>query len=423
MRILFAFENPLPSAEADAEVFITTAKYLAPFASQSWMRAPLSDSTSRDAVGTLAGMPVIRAYAPVRSAALRHLCCGLTMLFRQEFRQADLVYTRNLWVAWLAVLFRQQVVFDHYRPWPDQIPPLRLWIYRLICNRRFLINICHSDYTRKKYLELGIPEDKLRCIRNGFEPQRLQAPVSIEVAKERIGVAVDKKTVIYTGRINHKKGLHLVIEAAKKLPDLLFILVGSYGEGPIETMARAVANIRIVPWQPPEALGYYAFAADVLLIPPSWQPLAEFGSTVLPLKLFFYMASGRPILAGDTPDVREVLKHGENALLCRPDCLDALVAGISGLTNDPKLAAGLAAAALADSRDFTWEARARKIAGIVARRLQSAPEERGVWGRTQFRAWMGQSRRWLVHLIRNRSWILPPDTVLSAARLPSAECE
>jgi glycosyltransferase involved in cell wall biosynthesis len=423
MRILFAFENPLPSAEADAEVFIATARYLASFAAQSWIHVPVSDGTSRDAIGRLAGMPVIRACAPVRPAALRHLCCGLTLVFRQEFRQADLVYTRNLWVAWLAVLFRQQVVFDHYRPWPDQIPPLRFWIYRLICNRRFLINICHSDYTRKKYRELGIPEDKLGCVRNGFEPQRLQAPASIAAAKASIGVPVEQRTVIYTGRVNHKKGLHLVIEAAKKLPDLLFILVGSYGDGPIEMAARGVPNIRIVPWQPPEALAPYVFAADVLLVPPSWQPLAEFGSTVLPLKLFFYMASGRPILAGDTPDVREILKHDENAFLCRPDCLDALVFGIRQLTNDPTFAAGLAAAALADSRDFTWEARARKIADIIASRLQSAPGERGVWGRTQFRAWMGQSGRWLVHLLRSRSWILPPDTVLSAARLPSAECE
>src|SRR5258708_8080810 len=144
MRILFAFENPLPSAEADAEVFITTAKYLASFASQSWLHLPLSDSTSRDAVGTLAGMPVIRAYAPVRPAALRHLCCGLTMVFRQEFRQADLVYTRNLWVAWLAVLFRHQFVFDHHRPWTDHIPPLRLCTYPPPSPLRLLLNISHS---------------------------------------------------------------------------------------------------------------------------------------------------------------------------------------------------------------------------------------------------------------------------------------
>src|SRR5260221_12445666 len=101
MRILFAFENPLPSAEADAEVFITTATYLASFAPQSWLHVPLSDSTSRDAVGTLAGMPVIRAYAPVRPGALRHLGCGWTRAFRREFRQADRVYTGDCGVPWL----------------------------------------------------------------------------------------------------------------------------------------------------------------------------------------------------------------------------------------------------------------------------------------------------------------------------------
>jgi glycosyltransferase involved in cell wall biosynthesis len=413
MKILFTFENPLPSNEADAEVFVTTAKYLAPLTAQSWLHVPVSDSAGCEAIGTLAAMPVIRAWAPLRPAALRHLFCGLTLVLRKKFRQADVVYTRNLWVAWLAVLFGQRVVFDHYRPWPDQIPPLQFWLYRLICNRRFLINICHSDYTRRKYLDLGIPRDKLRCIRNGFEPQRLQASIPIGAAKRKIGVATDRKTLVYTGRINHKKGLNLVIEAAKRLPDILFILVGSDGEGPIETIAKTVANIRIVPWQPSEALGQYVFAADVLLIPPSWQPLAEFGSTVLPLKLFLYMASGRPILAGDTPDVREVLRHGENALLCRADSLDSLVAGIGTLTGDAERAARLAATALADSRDFTWGARAHKIADVVADRLRSASAEHGVWSRAQFRAWMRQSWRWLVHLVRKRSWVLPPAAALS----------
>ncbi len=50
--------------------------------------------------------------------------------------------------------------------------------------------------------------------------------MSSEVAKQHIGVEGGKKTVVYTGRINHKKGLELAIEAAKRLPDHLFILVG-----------------------------------------------------------------------------------------------------------------------------------------------------------------------------------------------------
>jgi glycosyltransferase involved in cell wall biosynthesis len=419
MKVLFAFENPLPSAEADAEVFVTTARYLKPLISDSWLHVPVRDG-GLDATCTLAGMPIVAAHAPLRPAALRHFCCGLTLLFRKEFRQADLVYTRNLWIAWLAVAFGQRVVFDHYRPWPDQIPPLQFWLYRLMCHKRFLVNICHSDYTRAKYLALGIPPEKLHCIHNGFEPQRLQAAVSVDAAKQKIGVPIDRKTVIYTGRVNQRKGLNLVIEAATKLPDYLFLLVGSYGEGPIETLARGIDNIRIVPWQKADTLTDYIFAADVLLIPPSWQPLAKFGSTVLPLKLFFYMASGRPILAGETPDVMELLKHLENAFLCPPDNVDALVAGLSALLGDPLLASRLATVAQIESQGLTWEARAGRIFDLVSNRLRSVPREQGGWSRPQSRIWRRQSRRWLVHLIREKTPILPSDDGLTIASLSAS---
>lgn len=408
MKILFAFENLLPSTEADAEVFVTTARYLAPAFKQTWFHVPVSRGADRNALATLTGMPIIRAIAVSRPAALRHLLCGLTLAFREQFRDADIVYTRNLWIAWMSVKFGRRVVFDHYRPWPDQIPPLQLWIYRLMCKRRFLLNICHSEYTRQKYLALGIPEGKLVCIHNGFEPQRFEAPISLETAKRTIGVPLSTKTVVYTGRINHKKGLNLILEAAKKLPNILFILVGSYGDGPIEAMAKDISNVRIVAWQSTDAIAPYVFAADVLLIPPSSQPLTEFGSTVLPLKLFSYMASGRPILAGDTPDVCEVLKHKENAFLCRADDLESLITGIRALTEDSELASCLAARAFAQSRDFTWDMRAKTITGAIESRVQLMPAQDGTWGRPQFRAWMRQSRRWLMHLIRRRSWVLPP---------------
>lgn len=415
MKILFTFENPLPSAEADAEVFVTTARYLAPLTSGSWLHVPAMDSAGLEAAAKLAGMPAVRAHAPIRPAALRHFCCGLTLPFRKEFRLADVVYTRNLWIAWMAILFGQRVVFDHYRPWPDQIPPLQPLIYRLFCNPRFLVNISHSEYTRGKYLELGIPADKLRCVHNGFEPTRLENPVPIDDAKRNLGIPVDRRTVVYTGRVNHKKGLNLVIAAAKQLPEIQFLLVGSKGNGPIEALAKAVPNVRIVPFQPPERLTDYIFAADLLLIPPSWEPLAKYGSTVLPLKLFFYMASGRPILAGETPDVMEVLKHGQNAFLCKPDDVGALLTAIETATGDAALSARIAAAALTDSAGLTWNARVHKIAEIIASRLKTAPTERGVWSSTQFHTWIRQSKRWLVHLVRERSFVLPPSTALLPA--------
>ncbi len=407
MRVLFTFENPLSSAEADAEVFAATARHLAGQLQRSWLHVPAADEAGCQTAAQLAGMPVVRACAPLSPAPLRHLACGLTLLLRREFHAADLIYTRNLWVASLALLAGQRVVFDHYRPWPAQVPPLRPWIYRLMCHRRFLANISHSKLTRASYLDIGVPPEKLYCVRNGFDPRRLDEAMPAAAAKRRLGIDGACKTVVYTGRVNHRKGLELVIEAARRLPDHVFLLVGSQGAGPIEAAARGVANVRLVPWQPPEALGTYLFAADVLLIPPSLRPLSEFGSTVLPLKLYLYMGSGRPILAGDSPDVREVLEHGSNALLCRPDCVESLVGGIAALTRNPGLAQRLAAAALAQSRNFTWEQRALKIAGIVRSRLGTAATERGGWTREHSRAWLRQSRRWAIHLLRRHSWVLP----------------
>jgi glycosyltransferase involved in cell wall biosynthesis len=416
MKILFTFENPLPSTEADAEVFVTTARYLAGLASQTWLHVPMRDAREEAACRKLAGMPALRARAPIEPAVLRHFCCGLTMPFRAEFRAADLVYTRNLWIAWMSQLFGQRVVFDHYRPWPDQIPPLQLWLHRLFCNRRLLVNICHSEYTRGKYLNIGVPADKLRCIHNGYEPQRLEKQLSVEAAKRKIGLDPGRKTVVYTGRVNHKKGLDVVIQAAQSLPDVQFVLVGSYGDGPIEAQAKAAPNVAIVPFQPAEKLSDYIFAADLLLIPPSWAPLAKYGSTVLPLKLFFYLAAGRPILAGETPDVMEVLRHGENAILCKPDDVAALIEGIKTVLGDEVLAARIAARALEDSRELTWSARVRKIHDLIASRLSSAATEPGVWSQAQARTWREQSRRWFIHLVRERSFILPPARLAPSQR-------
>ena len=406
MKILFAFENLLPSAEADAEVFITTARYLRAHLEESWLHVPAAQQNVA-AAGAVAEMPIIRAFAPSKPAALRHFLCGLTIGLRQEFRRADLVYTRNLWVAWMAILYGQRVVFDHYRPWPDQIPPLQRWLYNLFSHKRFLGNICHSDYTLRKYLALGVPPEKLRCIHNGFEPKRFAAPIPLVEAKRRIGVPEDAKTVVYTGRVNHKKGLELVIEAAKQLPQLTFLFVGSYGEGPIEALARAVPNVQIVPWQTEATLSNYISAADVLLVPPSFQPLAKFGSTVLPLKLFFYLGSGRPILAGNTPDVAEVLKHNENAFLCAPDDVAALVAGLAALTQDDALATRLAAGAAADSRNYSWAARAETIFATLQGWMADAPKP-GQWGAAQQAAWKDGSRRWWRHFLRTRGLVLPP---------------
>jgi glycosyltransferase involved in cell wall biosynthesis len=80
-----------------------------------------------------------------------------------------------------------------------------------------------------------------------------------------------------------------------------------------------------------------------------------------PLKLFEYMASGKPIVASDLPVLREILVEDRNALLYPPSDPAALAECLARLLADKSLATRLADQARQDVEDFTWERRAARI--------------------------------------------------------------
>ena len=132
-------------------------------------------------------------------------------------------------------------------------------------------------------------------------------------------------------------------------------MVGSEGHGPIEQAAASRPNVRVEPWATPEALPAWLFAADVLLVPPSSDPLQRFGTCVLPLKLFSYLAAGRPILAPDAPDTGELLAHEQTALLVEPNRAEQAAAALDRLLGDRSLAASLAANSIERAEGLSWD--------------------------------------------------------------------
>jgi glycosyltransferase involved in cell wall biosynthesis len=82
-----------------------------------------------------------------------------------------------------------------------------------------------------------------------------------------------------------------------------------------------------------------------------------------PLKIFEYMAAGRAIVAPDQPNIREILRHEETALLFEPDRPEAMWRQILRLIDDPVLRRRLGAAARAEiaRRDYTWDANAAQV--------------------------------------------------------------
>jgi glycosyltransferase involved in cell wall biosynthesis len=282
---------------------------------------------------------------------------------------ADLIYTRNLPTLFCFLRRGYRAAYEHFRPWPDQYPILRPALRWMLRHPNLVAGVFHSALTRESFLRLGAQPERLLVAHNGWDPTRMQPELDRAAARARLGLPATGAIAVYTGRINRKKGLDMVLEAARRLPEMLFVLVGSEGDGPIEAEAAAIANTRVVPWQRFGDLAPYLYAADVLIIPPSLEPLERHGNTVLPIKLFLYLAAGRAILAPIAPDTAELLSDGKNAALVPPGEMDAMLNSLRRLVSDPVYAQHLGAEAREMAQSLTWDHRAVRIRDFLAARL------------------------------------------------------
>jgi len=391
LRIAVAVEGRLPSPQADAEAVVNSASALARRGHRVAIlhaAASIDPDGIREYYGVTGETSLVPLRNPFGQRTAQHVLQALRVPSTREFEQCDVVLTRGIPILALALARGKPVLFDHYRPFPSQRPSLQPLLRRWMTHPEFLGIACHSDVAAASYRRIGIPGDRVRVVRNGFEPRLLEPALERREARVALGLEPSRDIVTYTGRVNERKGLDVLLGAAARLPETLFLLVGSAGEdNEIERAASALANVRLVPWQRPDAVSPYLYASDVVLIPPSENPMARYGRTVLPLKAYLYLGSGRPILAGDTPDVAEVLRDGVNALLVPADDVEATATGILRLLRDRELASRLAAAAGRDARRYTWDARAERLEAFIEDRM-AGPRIRTVEAGWSTRAWV-----------------------------------
>jgi glycosyltransferase involved in cell wall biosynthesis len=86
----------------------------------------------------------------------------------------------------------------------------------------------------------------------------------------------------------------------------------------------------------------------------------DIASYLSPMKLFEYMACGRPILSSNLPVLQEVLQP-EFAILLPPQDANAWVAALRGLAGDDKRRAELGQLAQLNAAQYSWEERAKRV--------------------------------------------------------------
>ena len=369
MRIAYITDQLLPQTATDTEQMMSMIGGFEAAGADVTLVKPrhwFDPDPGRDAIADYYQIEPTFDVAAVRSVypnirGIEKVAQGLAGPRHAAARQADVLYTRTLPILLGALLAgTRPIAYETYRPWPRQQPwsaPFFRWVAR---HPRFLGAVLHSDLARSSYESAGMDSDLLLTAHNGYDPERLEPRLSRATARKQCNLP-DRPTVTYAGRVTMEKGLGLMLEMARALPDVQFMIVGSEGNGEVERQAAALDNVRVVPWQPFDDTVPYLYAANVLLIPPSTKPLKEVGNTVLPMKTFLYMAAGRAILAPASPDLQELLHDDENAALVPPDAPDAAIDRLRTLLNAPDDCDRLGQAARADIENNTWPRRAERI--------------------------------------------------------------
>jgi colanic acid biosynthesis glycosyl transferase WcaI len=150
----------------------------------------------------------------------------------------------------------------------------------------------------------GVAEDRTFLVQNwagidDFDPSRGSG-----TWRERLKLDKEKILVLYSGNLGRKQGLEVIIEAARRLrsdPRIRFVISGDgTGRADMEAAAKGVDNIVFLPVQPLRDFISLMIAADIHLLPQK----TEAADLVMPSKLGNMLASGRPIVAGATPNTQ-----------------------------------------------------------------------------------------------------------------------
>jgi glycosyltransferase involved in cell wall biosynthesis len=282
--------------------------------------------------------------------------------------RADLLYARHPQAAALAAQLGLPTLFEaHDRPQGWAGPRLlRLFLRgrgarRLAVISRALAADLARDFGAPPVGEFTvIAPDAVDLTRYRDLPD----PAAARAARPELGLAAASFVAGYTGSLYPGRGRELILDLARRLPAVEFLLVGGSPAEVAELRAAALPNLHLTGHLPHAAIPGCQAACDVLLAPYGQRIAASSGGDISrylsPMKLFEYLASGRALLCSDLPVLREILTEAE-AVLLPPEDAAAWADALAALRADPGRRAALGEAGRTAAARRSWTARARTL--------------------------------------------------------------
>ena len=278
---------------------------------------------------------------------------GLRALFAGGFwRRADGVLamspplTLGL-IGWHTKLFRGgELVFNIQDVFPDaavetgaisnqRVIAAASWLERVSYRRSDSVVLLSDDLANNVQRKLDQKFHKrIRVIPNFVDTQAI-VPMS-RLTNYRRELGVDESLVVmYAGNVGFSQSLELMIEAARVLPNVIFVINGEgAARKSLEAKAHALSNVKFGDYQDASRLSEVLATGDLHVVPLR----RGLGSVSVPSKTYSILAAGRPICAAidlDT-EVPRILAAANAGVCVEPDNQAAFVSAIAAMISDRK---------------------------------------------------------------------------------------
>lgn len=163
---------------------------------------------------------------------------------------------------------------------------------------------CITDFQRRKLIQAGFPPEKIVVIPNSMDVPPL---TDYEAGNY----------VAYSGRISREKGVDMIIEAARRHPDIPFKLAGAVRD--TDLVADLPSNVELTGYLSGEKLRDFYANARFFVMASRWYE--GFPMTILEAARF-----AKPMVAPDHGGFTEIIGRGEDAIgmLVSPGNSDSL---------------------------------------------------------------------------------------------------
>ena len=203
-------------------------------------------------------------------------------------------------------------------------------------------------------------------------PPGIDEDVFNDKVKPMNAFSAGKPVILFLGRLDERKGALKLIQAMpiirQALTESVLIVCG---RGPTEEKCRNLARqlgianaVHFSGYIRAEDIPRYYAAADVYCSP-------ALGGESFGIVLLEAMAVGTPVCAGRIPGYQDVIKNGENGLLCDPRDPEDIARTLIGILKDPALKTSLQKHGLEFVKNFTWTAVTRKIEKVYHEAIEN----------------------------------------------------